>query len=84
MVELHIFVDGSSTLYIIQIATNSVNHENTKHIEVDCHYNKELFVDQVNSLQHIMSHDQLTKLFTKAMKRRRHQFLLSKLMLHDK
>ncbi|WMV25479.1 hypothetical protein MTR67_018864 [Solanum verrucosum] len=89
MAELHISLDGSTTLHVantsaIQIATNPVHHENTKHIEVDCHYIRELVVDQVISLRHITSHDQLADLFIKAMTRSRHQFLLSKLMLLDK
>ncbi|WMV09849.1 hypothetical protein MTR67_003234 [Solanum verrucosum] len=89
MAELHISVDGSTTLHAvsttaIQKATNPVHHKNTKHIEVDCHYIGELFVGQVINLQHIMSHDQLANLFTKAITRNRHQFSLSKLMLLDK
>ncbi|XP_015159969.1 uncharacterized mitochondrial protein AtMg00810-like [Solanum tuberosum] len=89
MAELHISVDGSTTLHAdntsaIQIATNSVHHETTKHIKVDCQYIQEHVVDQVISIRDIMSHDQLADLFTKVMTRSRHQFLLSKLMLLDK
>ncbi|PHT97665.1 ABC transporter B family member 18 [Capsicum chinense] len=67
----------------IKIATNPVQHENTKHIEVDCHYIRELVADRLITLQHISSHDQLADLFTKAMTRARHNYLSSKLLLCD-
>lgn len=81
MSELHISIHGSTTLHventIVQISTNLIHHKNIKHIEVDCHYIREL-VDQVISFQHITSHDQLTNLFTKTMTRSRHRFLFDK------
>ncbi|KAF3619684.1 hypothetical protein FXO38_32774 [Capsicum annuum] len=55
----------------IKITINPVQHENTKHIEVDCHYIRELVADRLITLQHIFSHDQLVDLFTKAMTRAR-------------
>lgn len=67
----------------IKIATNPVQHENTKHIDVDCHYIRELIVDRLITLRHISSHDQLADLFTKAMTRARHRYLTSKLLLCD-
>ena len=80
--ELYIYVDGSNTLHVenisaLLIGKNMIHHENTRHIEVDCHYIREL-VDQVISFQHITSHDQLTNLFTKTMTRSRHRFLFDK------
>lgn len=62
--KLYIYVDGSNTLHVentsaLLIGKNMIHHENTRHIEVDCHYIQDIMVDQVISLRHIMSHHQL-------------------------
>jgi hypothetical protein len=67
----------------IQIATNPVFHERTKHIEVDCHSIRDTLESQVISLPHISSDLQVADIFTKAMARQRHQFLVGKLLLVD-
>ncbi|PHT69682.1 hypothetical protein T459_24786 [Capsicum annuum] len=81
-------LEGSTILYgdntsAIRIATNPVHHKNTKYIDVDCHYIRELVEDQSINLRYISSKDQLADLFTKAMSRSRHNYILSKLMLCD-
>lgn len=89
MKKLHSSIGGSTTLHAdnisaIQTTTNLVHYENIKHIEVACYYIQELVVNQVTNHRHITSHDQFTNMFTKIMTRSRDQFILSKLMLHDK
>ena len=67
----------------IQIATNPLFHERTKHIEVDCHSIRDTLESWVISLPHISSDLQVTDIFTKALTRQRHQFLVGKLLLVD-
>ena len=67
----------------IQIATNPVFHERTKHIEVYNHFIRDTLESRVISLPHISSDLQVADVFTKALTRQQHQFLVSKLLLTD-
>ena len=68
----------------IQITANPVFHERTKHIEVDCHSIREVLDRCIISLPHISTALQIANVFTKAMTRQCHQFLIGKLMLLDR
>ena len=76
-----LYADNTSA---IQIATNLVYQERTKHIEVDCHSIREALDSHIISIPYISTTLKIADVFTKAMTRQRHQFLVGKLMLLDR
>jgi hypothetical protein len=81
--ELHYPVSQTPTLWcdnlgVIFLASNSIFHARTKHIELDYHFVREKIVTHQLTMKFICSADQLGDLFTKSLARTR--FLL----LHDK
>ena len=67
------------SLVAIYIAKNSVFHERTKRIELDCHFIREKLQEGLISLSHVRTHAQLSDLFTKPLPGPQHRFLRSKL-----
>ena len=64
----------------LAIATNTVFHARTKHIEVDYHFVREKVLRRDVMLKFISTHDQLANLFTKSLPSPRFNWLTSKLM----
>ena len=58
------YCDNQSAIYI---ANNSVFHEQTKHIEVDCHFIRDAVLLGKIVTPHTMLEDQLVDIFTKAL-----------------
>ena len=67
----------------LQIATDPVKHELTKHIGVDAHFIWCSVRDRTVFLHYIPTEVQVVDFFTKAQTRDQHIFLLSKLKTFD-
>lgn len=67
---------------VIQIVTNLVYHETTKHIEANCHSIREVLYERVITLLHVLSDLQIANIFTKSMALQCH-FLIGNLLFID-
>lgn len=63
----------------INIAQNPVQHDQTKHIEIDRHFIKEKLTTSILNLVHVTSDRQLVDIFTKRVNNRTYHNLVYKL-----
>ena len=67
----------------INISENPVQHDRTKHVEIDRHFIKEKLVKQITSLPFVRSKDQLANILTKAVTSEAFEQTLCKLGICD-
>jgi len=82
--ELGVGLNGPVTVFCdsksaIQIATNLVFHERTKHIDIDCHFIREKVQLGLVKLLHIPTIEQQADILTKGLGIGQHTYLVSKL-----
>ncbi|XP_019236563.1 PREDICTED: uncharacterized protein LOC109216822 [Nicotiana attenuata] len=84
LADLGISISAPIPLYCdnrsaISIAKNLVSHEQTKHIELDCHFVREKLASGLIFLHYVPTASQLADILTKPLTGLQHQLLLSKL-----
>ncbi|CAL8162590.1 unnamed protein product [Prunus armeniaca] len=67
----------------IEIANNPIQHDKTKHIEVDRHFIKDNIVNGINTMLHIKRANQLADMMTHAISSKDFHTSLSKLGMCD-
>ena len=68
---------------VISISENPVQHDRTKHVEVDRHFIKEKIEDKSIELPFVRSEDQLANILTKAVTDKAFTRVLNKLSIGD-
>jgi hypothetical protein len=88
MIDLHIKPVNPMKLYCdnkaaCDIVHNPVQHDRTKHVEVDRHFIKEKLEEKLIEVPHVRSQDQLADILTKALSNHAFSTILSEIGMSD-
>jgi hypothetical protein len=78
--EMNLFCDNKAA---IDISHNPVQHDHTKHVEVDRHFIKQNLNERIIRFLFVKSEDQLADILTKAVSTRNFNASLDKLGIQD-
>ena len=86
--KLRIKIEGPMKLYYdnkttINIANNLVQHDKTKHVEIDKHFIKEKLKSGLICTPFMSTNEQLANIFTKGLPKQAFELLVNKLGLID-
>lgn len=77
---IKLYCDNKS---VITIAHNLIQHDRTKHIEIDCHFIKKKLDNSFICIEYISPNNQITNFFTKRLNSKLFQSFICKLEMYN-
>jgi len=78
-VEHDVLTLYSDNLSAINISKNPIQHSRTKHIDIRHHFIRDLVEENIVTLEHVVTEEQLVNIFTKALDAKQFEKLRGKL-----